>query len=81
METEIQVYNVDTMGPVVSLHSIKWLLQDLVTRGIGGVALERTLRMVERVRDEASLERPVRLGPSVPGGSVQPTIARISCIR
>lgn len=80
MKTEIRVYNVDMVGPVVSLHSVRWIIQDLVDREIGGAALRHTLRAVERIRDEASLEQPVRLGPSVLGGQVQPIIARISFI-
>lgn len=77
VETEIKVYNVESMGPIVSLYSVKWLLTDLANRRIGGPALMDMLRTVERVVAEVSLEPTVRLAPRVPGGSVSPIIARI----
>ncbi len=77
METEIQVYNVDTMGPVVSLYAVKWMLQDVVDSGVGGARLRCAIMSVDRILSEASLERPVRLAPSVPGGAVAPMIARL----
>ncbi len=76
METEIQVYNVDTMGPVMSIYSVKWILQNLADRGVRGV--QGTIRMVGELADAARNETPVRLMPSVPGGSVNALTATVS---
>lgn len=76
MEKELAVYNVDTIGPVMSLCSVEWILQNLSDRGVRGV--RGTIRMIGEIADAARNETPVRLMPTVPGGSVDALRATVS---
>ena len=78
METEMRVYNTDTMGPVVSLYSVKWIIQELVANGVGEVSLVSALEMVDRIREKVSLTPLVRLRPDVSGKQVEAVIVRFT---
>jgi hypothetical protein len=77
VEMEMQIYNVEGLGPVVSLSAIRPILQDLADRGFDDRRLKRTIRMLGEIADMAARETLVRLGPSVPGVLPAPFLATV----
>lgn len=78
LERDIAVYNVDTLGPVVSTDAILSVLKGLRDRWVGGEALIKVIRMVVEIEAHARIAAPlVRLKPSVPGGGVEPFMASV----
>lgn len=79
METVVQVFEVEGLGPVVPTSAILCILRDLQDAGIGGDGLIEAIEMIVGVEAKCRMMRaPVRLRPLVPGGSVYPHIETVT---
>jgi hypothetical protein len=76
-EMEVQIYNVEGLGPVVQLSAVKHLVRYAPTMGFAQSKLSRLVRTLGELESIGANATPVRLAPAVPDVGVAPFIATV----
>jgi hypothetical protein len=77
MSQTVQIYNIETLGPVVPIDAIRQVLRGLPDSTLAHPAMVTAIELVSELVGIGRALPPVRLRPGVPGGGVAPTVVGI----